>query len=322
MLVAVVQKSLGDHLTESYFDCKHRWGLNDNVSELPVVLTNDILLSVCIGVVTHHLLSVYLNSPADPTSPAPRAIVPLGLAVFSLTLGANVIVTTLIAGRIWYLSPRKACKIGSVKFPTGIGRTAIDIVIESGMLYLVAQLILAILFTTRNPAQCIAAVIAVQIYVRIPHSWEAENSLWTSYLQKTHRASHRRWLSSGLVFVWSLDRFAVLLNHQCTLRSPVSLRHRRKCVSTRNPAAGFPPRCPCLKSNLSQAVKIWAWIRAPWKVLPLSRCDLGRWWLDSGQSFGYSAPRWRRCKRPVDTVVAVVLRFFMEKCWYDKNYVL
>ena len=141
------------------------------------MLTNHILLSVCAGVAFHLLLSAYLESVAAPTSPAPRGLVPLGLAVFLLSLVTNVIVTTLIAGRIWYLSPRKARKMGSVQLPTGIGRAAIDIVIESGMLYLAAQLIFVILFAIRHPALCIAEVIAVQIFVRIPHPWEAENSL-------------------------------------------------------------------------------------------------------------------------------------------------
>ena len=140
------------------------------------MLTSRILVSACAGVDFHLLLSLNLKSPVTPTSPTPRALVPLGLAAFCLSLGTNVIVTTLIAGRIWYLSPRKARKMGSVKFPTGIGRATIDIVIESGMLYLATQLILAILFAIRHPAQSIASVIAVQIYVRIPQPWEAENS--------------------------------------------------------------------------------------------------------------------------------------------------
>ena len=141
------------------------------------MLTSHILLSVCVGVVIHLLLSVNLKLLVVPTSPAPRGLEPLGLTVYCLPLGTNVIVTTLIAGRIWYLSPRKARKIRSVKLPTGIGRAAINIVIESGMLYLAAQLVFVILFAIRHPAQSIASVIAVQIYVRIPHPWKAENSL-------------------------------------------------------------------------------------------------------------------------------------------------
>ena len=141
------------------------------------MLTSHIFVSACFGAAIHFLLGVYQKSLGTPTSPAPRALVPLGLTIFSLSLSTNVVVTTLIAGRIWYLSPRKARKMGSVQFPTGIGRATIDIVIESGMLYLAAQVIFAILFATRNPAQGIAEAVVVQIYVRIPHSWKAENLL-------------------------------------------------------------------------------------------------------------------------------------------------
>ena len=140
------------------------------------MLTSRILVSVCFGVAIHLLLSAYLKSVMAPTTPAPHGLVPLGLAVLLLSLGTNVIVTTLIAGRIWYLSPRKARKMGSVQFPTGIGRAAIDIIIESGMLYLAAQLIFVVLFAIRHPALSIAEVIVVQIYVCIPHPWKAENS--------------------------------------------------------------------------------------------------------------------------------------------------
>jgi hypothetical protein len=83
-------------------------------------------------------------------------------------LVTNVFVTTLIAVRIWYLSPRKAHDTHGAQFPTGTGRAAIDIVIESGMLYLAVQLVFVILFAIRHPAQGIVGVIAVQIYVRIP----------------------------------------------------------------------------------------------------------------------------------------------------------
>jgi hypothetical protein len=62
----------------------------------------------------------------------------LSLAGFILPLCTNLLVTTLIAARIWYLSPRKADDLHGTgrRFPTGTGRAAIDIVVESGMLYL------------------------------------------------------------------------------------------------------------------------------------------------------------------------------------------
>ena len=130
-----------------------------------------IFVSVCFSVVLYLLLRINPNSPM-----APPSLVPLGLAAFSLPLGTNVIVTTLLAGRIWYLSPHKARNMGSAQFPTRTRHAAIDIVIESGMLYLAVQFVFVILFAIRHPAQGIVGVIAVQIYVRIPHPWEAENS--------------------------------------------------------------------------------------------------------------------------------------------------
>ena len=121
-------------------------------------------MSVCISVFLY-LLCIGTKSPAVSLSESP-----LRLAAFSLPLGTNVITTTLIAGRIWYLSPRDA------QFPTGTGRAAIEIVVESGMLKLAAQLIFVVLYAIGHPAQAIIGVIAVQIYVRIPHPWKVENS--------------------------------------------------------------------------------------------------------------------------------------------------
>lgn len=119
-------------------------------------------MSACVSEALRLLLRIDPNSPV-----APPSIVPLGLSGFGLPLLTNVIVTTLIAMRIWYLSPRNARDMRSARFPTGTGQAAIDIVIESGMLYLAVQLVFVILFAMRHPAQGIVGVIAVQVYVRI-----------------------------------------------------------------------------------------------------------------------------------------------------------
>ena len=108
---------------------------------------------------------------------APPSLRPLTIAAFSLPLGTNVAVTSLIAARIWYLSPRKARNMGGAQFPTRTGQAAINIVVESGMLYLAVQLVFVILFVIGHPAQGFVGLIAVQIYVRIPHPWKVENSL-------------------------------------------------------------------------------------------------------------------------------------------------
>jgi hypothetical protein len=107
----------------------------------------------------------------------PHSVGPLGLATYFLPLGTNVIVTTLICARIWYLSPRKARNMPSAQFPTGTSQAIIKIVVESGMLYLAVQLIFAVLMAIKHRAKIIVAMIAVQIYVRIPYPWKAGNSL-------------------------------------------------------------------------------------------------------------------------------------------------
>ena len=137
------------------------------------VLTDHALSSVCYSVeIFRNILRINRGLPVH-NSPA------LVLAAISLPLGTNVIVTTLIAGRIWCLSPRNARKMCSVywQFPTGIGRASIDIVIESGMLYFVVQLIFVISFCSGLHSLGIVTGITVQIYVRILHPLKAEDSL-------------------------------------------------------------------------------------------------------------------------------------------------
>lgn len=114
----------------------------------------------CIAAAIHSLLRINPSSPIAPSS-----LVPLGLAGFILPLCANVFVTALIATRIWLLSPHRLHDdLRGVYVPQGRGRAAIDIVIESGALYLVVQLIFVVLFAIHHPAQGIVSVIAVQIY--------------------------------------------------------------------------------------------------------------------------------------------------------------
>ena len=137
--------------------------------------TNHIFMSVC--------MSIYFYLPV-PYFGVPFSDFPSLVAAFSLPLGTNVIVTTLIAGRIWYLSPSDA------QFPTQIGRAAIIIVVESCMLNLAAQIILAILYALGHPARFVVGIIVVQIYVRISH--HVRPSFVVNHLPpKSYRASRR-----------------------------------------------------------------------------------------------------------------------------------
>lgn len=138
------------------------------------MLTNRILFAACLSEVV-----AQMNSTSEVV---PAFLVPLGLAAYILPLCTNVIVTALIAGRIWYMMR----EIRDADMPTKTGRAAIDIIIESGMLYLAIQLVFVILFALRLPAQAITARMAVQIYVRIRH-----RNCCESDTPQSHRALHR-----------------------------------------------------------------------------------------------------------------------------------
>ncbi|KAI0045258.1 hypothetical protein FA95DRAFT_1607824 [Auriscalpium vulgare] len=113
----------------------------------------------CICAVVHEVLAV------SPTSPvAPSNLVPLGIAGYALPLCTNVIVTALIVGRIWFLTPRTGSEWGVTSSTTAMGHKAMEIIIESGALYLVVQAIFVTTFAMEVPSQAILAVIAAQIY--------------------------------------------------------------------------------------------------------------------------------------------------------------
>jgi hypothetical protein len=107
---------------------------------------------------------IHILVTSNPTSPTPPpSIVPLGLAGYILPLATNVMVTSLIVYRIWFSS--RVVKESPVDIGQGASRRAMMLIIESGMLYLVTQLVFVVLFAMQHPAEGIMAVIAAQIYV-------------------------------------------------------------------------------------------------------------------------------------------------------------
>ncbi|TCD66535.1 hypothetical protein EIP91_001256 [Steccherinum ochraceum] len=109
-------------------------------------------------------LGILMN--IDPTAPqAPPAVRPLGTAAFSLPLATNFLVTIFTVVRLYMLASRaRSITTDNVFNTTAYVTKAATIIIESGMLYLIAQLVFVILFAIGHPAQGIAAVVAVQIY--------------------------------------------------------------------------------------------------------------------------------------------------------------
>ncbi|RPD75657.1 hypothetical protein L226DRAFT_428175, partial [Lentinus tigrinus ALCF2SS1-7] len=147
---------LGDFIL--LYRCWIVWGRNYWVIIFPALTA--IAGFACIMEVAHVVVTL------DPTAPfAPAFIIPLGIAGYSLPLATNVIATALIVSKLWWM-----LHVGTketLSGPFGAGRTvknAAAIVMESGLLYLIAQLVVVVLFSLGHPAQAIAVFMAVQIY--------------------------------------------------------------------------------------------------------------------------------------------------------------
>ena len=82
-----------------------------------------------------------------------------------LPLIANFLLTVLIAGRIWWLTRGSAEYAVPPRGARSPGFRATMIVVESGVLYLVVQLVFVVLTALNHPAQETVAMMAVQIYV-------------------------------------------------------------------------------------------------------------------------------------------------------------
>ena len=114
---------------------------------------------MCIAVVAHIAISL---SPEDEP---PIAFIPLQTAGYVLPLCTNIMATGIILYGIWRTTVSRDNITKILPSTWRMSRTAMMMVVESGLLYLLVQLILVVLTALEHPAQGIVAVIAVQIYV-------------------------------------------------------------------------------------------------------------------------------------------------------------
>ncbi|KIJ54786.1 hypothetical protein M422DRAFT_64021 [Sphaerobolus stellatus SS14] len=149
--------SLTDFLGDLFllWRCWLVWGGNYYVLILPFLTSVGGL--ACLTEVLHLLLGINPSAPVPPSS-----LVPLGLAGYILPLCTNVMITGLIAGRIYWVTRGVSGLAGITD--TKPTRKAISILVESGALYLLVQFIFVILFGIQHPSEAIVGVTAVQIY--------------------------------------------------------------------------------------------------------------------------------------------------------------
>lgn len=109
---------------------------------------------------------VVTQSPTSPVPPA--ALVPLTVAGYALPLCTNVMATGLLVFKIWWMSRGTRSGSHPLRRTIRLANDAAAVIVESGLIYLVTQLILVVLVTIAHPAEAIVGVMAVQIYVREP----------------------------------------------------------------------------------------------------------------------------------------------------------
>jgi hypothetical protein len=132
-------------------------------------------------------LLVTTASPTDPITPPD--IAKFGTAAFSMSLILNFLLTTLIIVRLYHLARLARCPTDLLENTTqntsqtaigcqrkgsqdGIGNTqrqvraVMGVIIESGMLFFVAQFVFVVIYAIGHPAQGIVVPAALQIYVR------------------------------------------------------------------------------------------------------------------------------------------------------------
>ncbi|KAL1949043.1 hypothetical protein VTO73DRAFT_10849 [Trametes versicolor] len=147
---------LGDFVL--LYRCWIIWGRNYWVILLPFFTA--VAGFSCIMELVHIVVTFDPNAPV-----APAALVPLGLAGYALPLATNVLTTMLIVARLWHTAHAadERCR-GRLAGTARAAQHAVAIIVESGMLYLAAQLVLVVLFALGHPAQAVVAVMAVQFY--------------------------------------------------------------------------------------------------------------------------------------------------------------
>ncbi|KAF8463548.1 hypothetical protein DFH94DRAFT_817779 [Russula ochroleuca] len=159
VIAAGIDMTLADFTGELIFiyRCWVLWSENYWVIIVPTL--GAISGIVSIAEVVHLVIHTHETSPTLPAS-----VVRWNSVVFIAKVCANLMVTVLIVVRMWYLSPRKRRDFLGANLSTGTGWAAIVIVIESGVLYLVAQIIPLILYAIRHPALGLVSSMSVQIY--------------------------------------------------------------------------------------------------------------------------------------------------------------
>ncbi|KAI0827051.1 hypothetical protein BC628DRAFT_1502452 [Trametes gibbosa] len=141
------------------YRCYVVWGYNWKIITVPVVML--ISTTVCAYLAVYNFSQVH---PGDNVFAS--NIAEWGTALFSLSLATNIVVTSLIATRIWWIARQASHTLGrrhAEKY-----KNAVAIIIESGAIYSFCLMTLLILYCQQTNAQYIAYDSLAQIMGIVP----------------------------------------------------------------------------------------------------------------------------------------------------------
>jgi len=189
------------------------WGRNYYIAILPFLMS--------LAAIASYMAVTGIVAQIDPSaSLAPTIVVPLGTASFALSLAVNFLTTSLIIGRIWYMargtSITRRDRNDAVRIATGV-------IIESGALFFMFQLLFVVLFAIQHPAQAVAIEMCIQIYGIAPTLIIVRIGLGSSFDQTTMRKSTIRFMSAPPNGVATVDNGGTNTMHSVE-KSPTSKR--------------------------------------------------------------------------------------------------
>ncbi|KIP07238.1 hypothetical protein PHLGIDRAFT_118293 [Phlebiopsis gigantea 11061_1 CR5-6] len=177
------------------YRCWVIWSRNIYVVIVPFLASISGL--VCASVVAWFVWAGSITGNHASVSPM---IIPVGLASFVLPLCVNVITTTLIIARI--------CHLDSTAW--GGGKHVVRVMLQSGVLYALVQLVFVALYAIQHPAQQIVVPMAVQIYgiasifvivsagssAAPPYAATVDEGVLTSWSELVPGHTHSSWVPS------------------------------------------------------------------------------------------------------------------------------
>ncbi|EJF60320.1 hypothetical protein DICSQDRAFT_63334, partial [Dichomitus squalens LYAD-421 SS1] len=141
------------------YRCYIIWGRRYSIVVIPIIMP--AATTVCA------FLAVYNFSKIQPGESVFTSIITeWATALFSLSLATNVIITTLIASRIWALRRQASSTLG--RRHTAKYTNAMTIIIESGAIYSASVMTLLILYCRRTNAQYIIYDTVAQVMAIVP----------------------------------------------------------------------------------------------------------------------------------------------------------